>query len=104
MTGTAVTAIQGIGSIVARRMNEITGAVAGRRRRAGRRHQRNRRKHPAGRIQRKQVSGSVITAQGAASANRHHRDNVLGAAGRLSVEAERLKTEVAGLLAQVRAA
>jgi hypothetical protein len=29
---------------------------------------------------------------------------VLGAAGRLSVEAERLKTEVAGFLAQVRAA
>jgi len=52
----------------------------------------------------KQVSGSVITAQGAASQTGTIADNVLGAAGRLSVEAERLKTEVAGFLAQVRAA
>jgi len=103
MTGTAVTAIQGIGSIVAR-MNEITGAVA-----AAAEEQGAATSEIAGNIQQaassaKQVSGSVITAQGAASQTGTIADNVLGAAGRLSVEAERLKTEVAGFLAQVRAA
>jgi methyl-accepting chemotaxis protein len=103
MTGTAVTAIQGIGSIVAR-MNEITGAVA-----AAAEEQGAATSEIAGNIQQaassaKQVSGSVTTAQGAASETGAIADNVLDAAGRLSVEAERLKSEVAGFLAQVRAA
>jgi methyl-accepting chemotaxis protein len=103
MTGTAVTAIQGIGGIVAR-MNEITGAVA-----AAAEEQGAATSEIAGNIQQaassaKQVSGSVTTAQGAASETGAIADNVLGAAGRLSVEAERLKSEVTGFLAQVRAA
>ncbi len=103
MTASAVSAIQGIGGIVAR-MNEITGAVA-----AAAEEQGAATGEIAGNIQQaaasaKQVSGSVTTAQSAASESGAIADNVLAAAGRLSLEAERLKSEVAGFLAQVRAA
>jgi methyl-accepting chemotaxis protein len=103
MTGTAVSAIQGIGGIVAR-MNEITAAVA-----AAAEQQGAATSEIAGNIQQaaasaKQVSGSVTTAQGAASQTGSIAENVLSAAGRLSGEAEHLKSEVASFLAQVRAA
>ncbi len=102
MTGTAVTAIQAIGKTVAR-MNEITATVA-----AAVEEQGAATREIAGSVQQaaegtRQVSGNVTTAHRAVAETGAIAANVLGAAGMLSHEAERLQSEVANFLAGVRA-
>ncbi|HUJ98078.1 MAG TPA: cache domain-containing protein [Stellaceae bacterium] len=103
MTGTAVTAIQGIGGIVAR-MNEITAAVA-----ASVEEQGAATREIAGNVQQaatgaRQVSSNVSAAQGAVAQTDAVAAKVLKAAGTLSTDAERLQSEVARFLSGVRAA
>jgi methyl-accepting chemotaxis protein len=103
MTGTAVTAIQGIGGIVAR-MNEITAAVA-----ASVEEQGAATREIAGNVQQaatgaRQVSSNVSGAQGAVAQTDTVAAKVLKAAGTLSTDAERLQSEVARFLSGVRAA
>jgi methyl-accepting chemotaxis protein len=103
MTENAVSAIQTIGGTVAQ-MNEITTAVA-----AAVEQQGAATGEIANSIQQaasgaQQVSQSVSTARGAASQTGAIAGRVLDTAGKLSGEAERLKSEVANFLADVRAA
>jgi methyl-accepting chemotaxis protein len=103
MTGTAVTAIQGIGGIVAR-MNEITAAVA-----ASVEEQGAATREIAGNVQQaatgaRQVSSNVSAAQGAVAQTDAVAAKVLKAAGTLSTDAQRLQSEVARFLSGVRAA
>ena len=103
MTGTAVTAIQGIGGIVAR-MNEITAAVA-----ASVEEQGAATREIAGNVQQaatgaRQVSSNVSAAQGAVAQTDEVATKVLKAAGTLSTDAQRLQSEVARFLSGVRAA
>jgi methyl-accepting chemotaxis protein len=103
MTGTAVTAIEAIGTTVAR-MNEITATVA-----AAVEEQGVATREIASNVQQaaegtRQVSGNVATAQRAVAQTGSVAAGVLGTAGTLSQEAERLQTEVARFLAGVRTA
>jgi len=103
MTGTAVTAIQGIGGIVAR-MNEITAAVA-----ASVEEQGAATREIAGNVQQaaegaRQVSSNVSAAQGAVAQTDAVAAKVLKAAGTLSTDAQRLQSEVTRFLSGVRAA
>jgi methyl-accepting chemotaxis protein len=103
MTGTAVTAIAGIGGIVAR-MNEITAAVA-----ASVEEQGAATREIAGNVQQaatgaRQVSSNVSAAQGAVAQTDAVAAKVLKAAGTLSTDAQRLQSEVARFLSGVRAA
>ncbi|HEX4367126.1 MAG TPA: cache domain-containing protein [Rhodopila sp.] len=103
MTGTALTAIQGISGTVAR-MSEITAAVAAAVEEQGAATSEIARSVQQAAEGTRQVAGNVSTAQHAVSETGSVAANVLGAAGRLSSEAERLKSEVAGFLEGVRAA
>jgi methyl-accepting chemotaxis protein len=103
MTGTALTAIQGISGTVAR-MSEITAAVAAAVEEQGAATREIARSVQQAADGTRQVAGNVATAQQAVSETGSVAANVLGAAGRLSAEAERLKSEVAGFLQGVRAA
>ena len=103
MTTTAVTALNGINGTVGR-MNEITAAVA-----SAVEEQGAATRGIAGNVQQaaagtRAVSGNVATAQRAVAETGTIATNVLGAAGTLSSEAERLRSEVAEFLANVRAA
>ena len=103
MTVTAVTALDGINGTVGR-MNEITAAVA-----SAVEEQGAATRGIAGNVQQaaagtRAVSGNVTTAQRAVAETGTIATNVLGAAGTLSSEAERLRSEVAEFLANVRAA
>jgi methyl-accepting chemotaxis protein len=103
MTATAVTALDGIDGTVGR-MNEITAAVA-----SAVEEQGAATRGIAGNVQQaaagtRAVSGNVATAQRAVAETGTIATNVLGAAGTLSSEAERLRSEVAEFLANVRAA
>ncbi|WP_407177439.1 methyl-accepting chemotaxis protein [Bradyrhizobium sp. STM 3562] len=103
MTGSAVEVIQGIGGVVAQ-INEITSAIA-----AAVEEQGAATSDIAANIQQaaagaRQVSESVSAAQSAARQTGSIANDVLGAADGFSGEAERLRREVAGFLAQVRAA
>jgi methyl-accepting chemotaxis protein len=103
MTATAVTALNGINGTVGR-MNEITTAVA-----SAVEEQGAATRGIAGNVQQaaagtRTVSGNVATAQRAVAETGTIATNVLGAAGTLSSEAERLRSEVAEFLANVRAA
>jgi len=103
MTGNAVTALHGVGETVGR-MNELTAAVA-----AAVEQQGAATRGIAGNVQQaaagtRQVSGNVGTAQRAVAQTGDIATNVLGAAGMLTKEAERLKAEVAQFLAGVRVA
>jgi methyl-accepting chemotaxis protein len=103
MTGSAVTAIEGIGRTVAQ-MNEITTAVA-----AAVEEQGAATGEIAHSVQQaaagtREVSVNVAAAQHAASETGAAASTVLTAAGTLSREAERLRGEADGFLANVRAA
>ncbi|MGQ9364840.1 methyl-accepting chemotaxis protein [Azospirillum sp. ST 5-10] len=103
MTGTAVTAIQGVGGTVAR-MNEITATVA-----AAVEQQGAATREIAGSVQQaadgtQRVAGNVDAAHKAVEETASIAGNVLGAAGLLAREAERLRSEVTTFLASVRAA
>lgn len=103
MTGAAVTSINGIGEIVAR-MNEITATVVAAIEEQGaatREISRNVQQAAAGT---QSVSGSVTAAHRAVSDAGSVATGVLGAAGNLSRDVDRLRTEVAAFLAGVRAA
>ncbi|HVJ50946.1 MAG TPA: cache domain-containing protein [Aliidongia sp.] len=103
MTGTAVTAIQGIGKTVTQ-MNEITTAVA-----AAVEEQGAATGEIAKNVQQaahgtRQVSTDVTAAQRAASETGSVAASVLRAAADLAREAEQLRGQVDGFLAEVRAA
>jgi methyl-accepting chemotaxis protein len=103
MTVTAVTALDGINGTVGR-MNQITAAVA-----SAVEEQGAATRGIAGNVQQaaagtQAVSRNVTTAQRAVAETGTIATNVLGAAGTLSGEAERLRSEVAEFLATVRAA
>ena len=103
MTATAVTALDGINGTVGH-MNEITAAVA-----SAVEEQGAATRGIAGNVQQasagtRAVSGNVTTAQRAVAETGTIATNVLGAARTLSSEAERLRSEVAEFLANVRAA
>jgi methyl-accepting chemotaxis protein len=103
MTGTAVTAIEGVGATVDK-MNEIAAAVA-----AAIEQQGAATREIAGNVQQaaggtQQVAGNVAAAHRAVSETGSIATNVLGAAGMLSREAERLQSEVASFLSGIRAA
>ncbi|WP_158240483.1 methyl-accepting chemotaxis protein [Telmatospirillum siberiense] len=102
MTGSAVSAIRGIGETVGR-MNEITTTVA-----AAVEEQGAATQEIAGSVHQaaegtRQVSDDVSVAQRAASKTGSVAANVLGAAGSLAQEAERLRAEVDCFLQGVRA-
>ncbi|MBB6250551.1 methyl-accepting chemotaxis protein [Nitrospirillum iridis] len=101
MTGTAVTAIAGIGQTV-NRMNEITSAVA-----AAVEQQGAATAEIAGNVQQaatgtQQVSGNVAAARQAVAETGAVAATVRAAAGELSQEAERLRGQVHGFLANIR--
>lgn len=102
MTGTALSAIQGINGTVAR-MSEITAAVAAAVEEQGAATREIARSVQQAAEGTRQMSGNVATAQQAVSETGLVAANVLGAAGLVSGEAERLKLEVAGFLTRVRA-
>jgi methyl-accepting chemotaxis protein len=102
MTGTAVAAIDGIGEVVGR-MNEITATVA-----AAVEEQGVATREIAANIQQaaegtRQVSGNVAAARRVVAEAGTISATVLGAAGALSRDAERLQSEVASFLSGVRA-
>jgi methyl-accepting chemotaxis protein len=103
MTGTAVTAIHGIGETVGH-MNEIATAIA-----SAVEEQGAATREIAGNVQQaaegtRQVSGNVAAAQRAATETGSAAGNVLTAAGSLSKESNNLRTEVERFLAGIRAA
>ena len=103
MTASAVTGIEGIGGTVSR-MNEITAAVS-----AAVEQQGAATREIAGNVQQaasgtRQVSANLAGAQTAVSESSAVAGNVLSAAGTLSRDAERLRSEVDSFLATVRAA
>ncbi len=103
MTGTAVSAIEGIGETVSR-MNEITTVVA-----AAIEEQGAATREIAGNVQQaatgmRQVSSNVAAAHRAVTETDTIAATVLGAAGMLSLEADRLQAEVGTFLAGIRAA
>ena len=103
MTGTAVTAIQGIGETVGR-MNEIATTIA-----SAVEEQGAATREISGNVQQaatgtRQVSGNIAAAQRAATETGSAATTVLSAAGSLSRDSERLRTEVERFLAGVRAA
>ncbi|TWB63268.1 methyl-accepting chemotaxis protein [Nitrospirillum viridazoti] len=101
MTDAAVDAIAGIGQTV-NRMNEITAAVA-----AAVEEQGAATAEIAGNVQQaatgtQQVSGNVTAARQAVTETGEVAHTVRTAAGELSVEAERLRGQVHGFLANIR--
>ncbi|WP_428486198.1 methyl-accepting chemotaxis protein [Rhodopila sp.] len=103
MTGTALTAIQAISDTVTR-MSEITATVAAAVEEQGAATQEIARGVQQAADGTRQVSGSVATAHQAVAETGTVAATVLAAAGMLTGEAARLKTEVGGFLAGVRAA
>jgi methyl-accepting chemotaxis protein len=103
MTGTAVTAIQGIGQTVGH-MNEIATTIA-----SAVEEQGAATREISGNVQQaaagtRQVSGNIAAAQRAATETGSAAATVLTAAGSLSRDSARLRTEVERFLAGVRAA
>ncbi len=103
MTGSALTAIQGISDTVTR-MSEITATIAAAVEEQGAATQEIARSVQQAAEGTRQVSSSVGTAHHAVSETGSVAAGVLTAAGVLSGEADRLKTEVGRFLAEVRAA
>ncbi|MDB5406463.1 MAG: methyl-accepting chemotaxis receptor/sensory transducer [Rhodospirillales bacterium] len=103
MTGTAATAIEGVGKTVGQ-IDEVTAAIS-----AAVEEQGAATNEISGNVQQaksgtRQVSDNVAAAQRAAAETGGIAVNVLSAAGAVSREAERLRSEVDRFLAGVRAA